>query len=63
VGVWKGTFAQLLRLLQAQGQGAINEFNARMRRLPTFGRDRIRRFAHDVAGRKKLAARDYEAYL
>ena len=31
--------------------------------MPTFGRDRIRRFAHDVAGKKKLAARDFEAYL
>ena len=35
----------------------------RMRRMPPFGRDRIRRFWHDVASKKKLAARDYEAYL
>ena len=34
-----------------------------MRQMPTFGRDRIRRFWHDVATRKKLAARDYEAFL
>ncbi|EJF59272.1 hypothetical protein DICSQDRAFT_65466 [Dichomitus squalens LYAD-421 SS1] len=34
-----------------------------MRRMPTFGRDRIRRFSHDVASRKRLAARDYEAFL
>ncbi|TBU42747.1 hypothetical protein BD309DRAFT_865637 [Dichomitus squalens] len=34
-----------------------------MRRMPTFGRDRIRRFWHDVASRKRLAARDYEAFL
>lgn len=34
-----------------------------MRRMPTFGRDRIRKFWHDVASRKKLAARDYEAFL
>ncbi|TBU29740.1 hypothetical protein BD311DRAFT_619186, partial [Dichomitus squalens] len=35
----------------------------RMRRMPTFGRDRIRRFWHDVSARKRLAARDYEAFL
>ncbi|TBU26172.1 hypothetical protein BD311DRAFT_597782, partial [Dichomitus squalens] len=34
-----------------------------MRRMPTFGRDRIRRFWHDVSSRKRLAARDYEAFL
>ena len=31
--------------------------------MPTFGRDRIRRFWDDVSSRKKLAARDYEAFL
>ncbi|TFK84679.1 hypothetical protein K466DRAFT_496126 [Polyporus arcularius HHB13444] len=31
--------------------------------MPTFGRDRIRRFWNDVSARKKLAARDYEAFL
>ena len=34
-----------------------------MRRMPTFGRDRIHRFWHNVATRKRLAARDYEAFL
>ncbi|TBU36714.1 hypothetical protein BD309DRAFT_877837 [Dichomitus squalens] len=34
-----------------------------MRRMPTFGRDQIRRFWHDVSSRKRLAARDYEAFL
>ena len=34
-----------------------------MRGMPTFGRDRIRRFWDDVSSRKKLAARDYEAFL
>ncbi len=29
LGVWKATFAHLLRLVQAQGGGAIQEFNAR----------------------------------
>ncbi|RPD56273.1 hypothetical protein L227DRAFT_508714 [Lentinus tigrinus ALCF2SS1-6] len=34
-----------------------------MRAMPTWGRDKIRRFWHDASTRKKLAARDYEAYL
>ena len=82
LGVWKGTFAHLMRLLAARGDHAIETFNSRsvpptvlrpsqranrsvtsMRRMPTFGRDRIRKFWHDVASRKKLAARDYEAFL
>ncbi|RDX49215.1 hypothetical protein OH76DRAFT_1351066, partial [Lentinus brumalis] len=29
LGVWRGTFAHLLRLLQSQGQSAIQEFNSR----------------------------------
>ncbi|PIL33276.1 hypothetical protein GSI_04726 [Ganoderma sinense ZZ0214-1] len=52
LGVWK-----------AKGADVVEEFNSRMRRMPTFGRDRIRRFWHDVASRKRLAARDYEAFL
>ena len=79
LGVWKGVFKHLMRILSAQGKGALETFNARyvcnlrhdtylnclpsMRQMPTFGRDRIRRFWHDVATRKKLAARDYEAFL
>ena len=81
LGVWKGTFAHLMRLLAARGDDAIETFNSRsvvptvylgwhangslprMRRMPTFGRDRIRKFWHDVASRKKLAARDYEVFL
>ena len=31
--------------------------------MPPFGRGRIRRFWHDVSSHKKLAARDYEAFL
>ncbi|KAI0755358.1 hypothetical protein C8Q80DRAFT_1060327, partial [Daedaleopsis nitida] len=34
-----------------------------MRLMPTFGRDRIRRFWNDVSAQKRLAARDYEAFL
>lgn len=31
--------------------------------MPTFGRDTIRKFWHNVAARKQLAARDYEDFL
>ena len=87
LGVWKGTFAHLLRLLAAQGSSALAEFNRRcifnvtplyagnfgrshayifhdrMRDMPTFGREKIRKFWSDVSSRKKLAARDYEDFL
>ncbi|PIL34014.1 hypothetical protein GSI_03722 [Ganoderma sinense ZZ0214-1] len=63
LGVWKGIFTHLMRLLAAQGDDAVETFNSWMRRMPTFGRARIRKFWHDVASRKKLAARDYEAFL
>lgn len=29
LGVWKATFIHLLRLLQAKGQGAVEELNRR----------------------------------
>lgn len=35
----------------------------RMRHMPTFGRGRIRHFWQDISSQKKLAARDYEAFL
>ncbi|KAI0349053.1 hypothetical protein OH77DRAFT_1525957 [Trametes cingulata] len=63
LGVWKGTFTHLLRLLAAQGDHALQEFNRRMREMPTYGRDKIRKFWRDVSTRKKLAARDYEDFL
>ena len=80
LGVWKGTFAHLCRLLAAQGSNVLAEFNHRlvaswlfdlptnipsyrMRDMPTFGREKIRKFWNDVSSRKKLAARDYEDFL
>ncbi|TBU55610.1 hypothetical protein BD310DRAFT_825501, partial [Dichomitus squalens] len=63
LGVWKGVFIHLMRLLAEHGEDTTEEFNSRMRRMPTFGRDQIRRFWHDVSSRKRLAARDYEAFL
>ncbi|CDO77605.1 hypothetical protein BN946_scf184936.g30, partial [Trametes cinnabarina] len=62
LGVWKNTFIHLLRLLAAQGGNTVQEFN-RMRKMPTFGRDTIRKFWHDVSVRKQLAARDFEDFL
>ncbi|KAI0629503.1 hypothetical protein C8Q77DRAFT_1065419 [Trametes polyzona] len=83
LGVWKGIFLHLMRLLHAQGPDTVQEFNhrsiypsvqyisgdtdvvihCRMRKMPTFGRDVIRRFWHNVASQKRLAARDYEDFL
>ncbi|KAM5535815.1 hypothetical protein V8D89_010538 [Ganoderma adspersum] len=34
-----------------------------MRKMPTFGHDRIWKFWHNVASQKKLATRNYEAFL
>ncbi len=34
-----------------------------MRAMPRWGRDKVRRFWQDASAHKKLAARDYEAYL
>lgn len=34
-----------------------------MRNMPSFGRDKIRKFWSDVTARKQLAARDYEDFL
>lgn len=31
--------------------------------MPTFGRDKVRRFGSNVSGMKKLAARDFEDIL
>ncbi|OJT06904.1 hypothetical protein TRAPUB_2244, partial [Trametes pubescens] len=63
LGVWKGTFIHLMRLLSAQGEDTVQEFNQRMRNMPTFGWDKIRKFFDDVSARKQLAARDYEDFL
>ncbi|KAH9937829.1 uncharacterized protein BXZ73DRAFT_89249 [Epithele typhae] len=65
LGVWKGTFQHLMRLLDSDTRGgdSLASFNSRMRLMPTFGSGRIRRFWHDASSRKRLAARDYEAYL
>nr|GAT54655.1 predicted protein [Mycena chlorophos] len=63
LGVWKGTFTHLLRILYAHGGDAITDLNLRYRLMPTFARDTIRRFTNNTSGMKKLAARDFEDIL
>ena len=63
LGVWKATFIHLMRILQAEGQQAVQILNMRYRQVPTFGRGVIRRFAENASSMKKLAARDYEDLL
>ncbi|KAI0324055.1 hypothetical protein GY45DRAFT_1263589 [Cubamyces sp. BRFM 1775] len=60
LGVWKSTVTHLVRILTAFGASSINKLNARFTAIPRFGRDAIRHFGDNVAGLKKLAARDYE---
>ncbi|KAI0739819.1 hypothetical protein C8Q80DRAFT_1274845 [Daedaleopsis nitida] len=63
LGVWRGIFDHLVRLLHTQGDNVVKEFNHRMCLMPEWGRDRIRRFYDGVSTRKRMAAHDYEAYL
>ncbi|RDX40877.1 hypothetical protein OH76DRAFT_1304372, partial [Lentinus brumalis] len=63
LGVWKGIFNHILRILIAEGKDRVPAFNERMRNTPTFGRGTIRRFRTNVSRQSKLAARDYEAFL
>ncbi|KAJ3524296.1 hypothetical protein NMY22_g11058 [Coprinellus aureogranulatus] len=63
IGVWKSLFIQLLRLLEVVDKASINVLNTRFRRMPTFGKDTIRRFRSNVSEMKQLAARDYEDIL
>ena len=79
LGVWKGLFTHLLRILYAAGGDTIVALNSRYVtfltniiylfkpyrccQIPTFGRDTIRKFANNASGMKKLAARDFEDLL
>ncbi|KAI0363871.1 hypothetical protein BV20DRAFT_957443 [Pilatotrama ljubarskyi] len=60
LGVWKSTVMHLIRILTCIGTSTVNELNSRFASVPTFGRDTIRRFGTNVAGLKKMAARDFE---
>ncbi|KAJ3019645.1 hypothetical protein NUW54_g25 [Trametes sanguinea] len=63
LSVWKSTLMHLVCILVAQGASTVNMFNARFANVPTFGRDTICRFDANIAGLKKLAARDFKDLL
>ncbi|CDO69347.1 hypothetical protein BN946_scf184746.g28 [Trametes cinnabarina] len=63
LSIWKGTFLHLMRLLHAQGRDVVQEFDRRMRAMPTFGHDTIRRFWNNISRQNRLAARDFEDFL
>ncbi|KAG5639975.1 hypothetical protein DXG03_002044 [Asterophora parasitica] len=63
LGDWMAVLKHLLRILFAIGGNAVQALNYRYRQVPTFGRATIRRFSDNVAGLKKLAARNYEDLL
>ncbi|TFY52773.1 hypothetical protein EVJ58_g9823 [Rhodofomes roseus] len=63
LGVWKAIFIHLLRILHAEGKDRIQFLNERFRRIPTFGRNTIRRFSRNVSGLKQMAGRDFEDIL
>ncbi|KAJ2913887.1 hypothetical protein MD484_g6527, partial [Candolleomyces efflorescens] len=63
LGVWKGVFTHLIRVLHSRGLRYVNLLNERYRETPTFGRDTIRRFVNNVADMKKLGGRDFEDLL
>lgn len=44
-------------------EGMCSSYLFRFRRIPTFGKDTIRKFANNVSETKQLAARDYEDIL
>ncbi|PIL29093.1 hypothetical protein GSI_09141 [Ganoderma sinense ZZ0214-1] len=63
LGVWKGTFTHLVRILIAAGRDACQKLDERFSMIPTFGRATIRRFSGNVSRMKQLAARDFEQIL
>ncbi|TBU21594.1 hypothetical protein BD311DRAFT_678015 [Dichomitus squalens] len=63
LGVWKGTFTHLVRILIAEGRDGVQKLDERFSMTPTFGRATIRRFVDSVSAMKKLAARDFEQML
>ncbi|KAF8842659.1 hypothetical protein BDN67DRAFT_989041 [Paxillus ammoniavirescens] len=63
LGVWKGIFTHLLRILNSLKKGELAELDHRYRDVPTFGRDTICRFRKNVSDMKRTAARDFEDIL
>ncbi|KAF6758419.1 hypothetical protein DFP72DRAFT_1065105 [Ephemerocybe angulata] len=63
LGTWRDVFSQLRRILDVIDPGLTNVLDYRFRRVPTFGRDTIRRFRNNMSDMKQLAARDFEDML
>ncbi|KAJ7163736.1 hypothetical protein C8R46DRAFT_1221491 [Mycena filopes] len=65
LGVWKATFAHIVRVLYAAvpSGAAVAELNARFRKIPTFGRGTVRRFCTNASEMKKLAGHNYDNLL
>ncbi|KAI5896414.1 uncharacterized protein SCHCODRAFT_01150321 [Schizophyllum commune H4-8] len=63
LGVWKALLVHIVRILETLPANKVREFNSRFRQMPTFGRDKIRRFARNVSELSRMAARDYEDIL
>ncbi|KAF5343015.1 hypothetical protein D9757_014587 [Collybiopsis confluens] len=63
LGVWKAVLTHLIRILTSVGSLSLEEMNQRFRRIPTFGRDTIRKINKNVSLMQNLAARDYEDFL
>ncbi|KAJ7785097.1 hypothetical protein DFH07DRAFT_683745, partial [Mycena maculata] len=65
LGVWKATFAHIVRVLYAAvpSGAAVSMLNSRFRQIPSFGRGTVRRFCSDVSAMKKLAGHNYDNLL
>ncbi|KAG6848475.1 hypothetical protein H0H93_016682 [Arthromyces matolae] len=60
LGVWKGAFTHLIRMLYTYGAHSVAEVDRRYRQVSPFGRDTIRRIRNDASSMSSLAARDLE---
>ncbi|KAJ7764935.1 hypothetical protein B0H16DRAFT_432430 [Mycena metata] len=65
LGVWKATFAHIVRVLYAAvpSGAAVAELNSRFRQISTFGRGTVRRFRTNASEMKKLAGHNYDNLL
>ncbi|KAF8210902.1 hypothetical protein K438DRAFT_1569233, partial [Mycena galopus ATCC 62051] len=65
LGVWKATFAHIVRILfaTAPSGAAISILNLRFRQIPSFCRGTVHHFCSGVSAMKKLAGHNYENLL
>ncbi|KAJ7131818.1 hypothetical protein C8R43DRAFT_1133491 [Mycena crocata] len=65
IGVWKATFAHIIRVLYAAMPSGdlVNKLNHRFRQIPSFGRGTVRRFCSNASEMKKLAGHNYDNLL